>query len=121
MLNVAKMDGSLPSPSTADDITIGALLDGCDRHAASPLVFSCEGRAIRPGYHVTEVKAGDFAALDCGGNPEAWSEIFIQLWDVIDGDRIHMTAENSPRSSARCPRMSAFRPMRASPSRSATA
>ena len=41
---------------------------------------------------MTEVKAGQFAALDCGANPEAWSEIFVQLWDVIDGDRTHMKA-----------------------------
>ena len=92
MLDIAKMDGSLPSPSITDDITIGALLAACDRHAAVPLVFSYDGRVIQPGYHVTEVKAGVFAALDCGGNPEAWSEIFVQLWDVIDGDRTHMTA-----------------------------
>ncbi len=45
-----------------------------------------------PATHVTEVKAGQFAALDCGGSPEAWSEIFVQLWDVVDGDRTHMTA-----------------------------
>jgi hypothetical protein len=31
---------------------------------------------------VTEVKAGQFAALDCGTNPESWQETFIQLWDV---------------------------------------
>lgn len=55
-------------------------------------MFVHDGHAVRPGYHVTEVKAGQFAALDCGGNPESWTEIFIQLWDVIDGDRTHMTA-----------------------------
>lgn len=92
MLDVAKMEVAVPPPEAAEDITVGALLTACDRHPFSPLVFSYEGRAIRPGYHVTEVKAGQFSALDCGGNPEAWSEIFIQLWDVIDGDRTHMTA-----------------------------
>jgi len=54
-------------------------------------VFFHEGRPVRPGYHVTEVKAGRFDALDCGANPESWSEIFIQLWDV-DEDRTHMPA-----------------------------
>lgn len=44
------------------------------------------------GYHVTEVKAGHFSALDCGANPEAWSEIFVQLWDIDEGERTHMTA-----------------------------
>ncbi len=86
------MDAGLPPPSAAEDIQIGALLAACDAHPAAHLVFSYEGRTIRPGYHVTEVKAGQFAALDCGGNPEAWSEIFVQLWDVQDGDRTHMMA-----------------------------
>lgn len=81
-----------PSTLAASDIAIGALLARCDEVPSVPLVFVYDGHAVRPGYHVTEVKAGRFAALDCGGNPEAWSEIFIQLWDVIDGDRTHMTA-----------------------------
>lgn len=74
------------------DITIGELLHALAGHADKPLVFSYEGRAIRPGYHVTEVKAGQFSALDCGANPEAWSEIFIQLWDVDGDDGGHMPA-----------------------------
>ncbi|KTS08022.1 DUF6428 family protein [Methylobacterium radiotolerans] len=76
----------------ATDIPLGALLAACDAQPAAPLVFSYAGRTIERGYHVTEVKAGQFAALDCGANPEAWSEIFVQLWDVVDGDRTHMTA-----------------------------
>lgn len=38
------------------------------------------------------MKAGRFSALDCGANPEAWSEIFVQLWDVEEGERSHMAA-----------------------------
>ena len=92
MLDVAKMQVAVTLPTAAEDIAIGALLAACDKHAALPLVFSYGGQAVRPGYHVTEVKAGQFTALDCGGNPEAWAEIFVQLWDVMDGDRTHMTA-----------------------------
>lgn len=92
MLDVAKIDVAVPPSRTADDIQIGALLATCDEHPSIPLVFVYDGHAVRPGYHVTEVKAGQFAALDCGGIPESWSEIFIQLWDVIDGDCTHMTA-----------------------------
>lgn len=80
------------APAAATDIPLGALLAACDAQPATPLVFSYAGRTIQRGYHVTEVKAGQFAALDCGANPEAWSEIFVQLWDVVDGDRNHMTA-----------------------------
>lgn len=78
--------------AAATNIPLGALLAACDAQPATPLVFTYAGRTIQRGYHVTEVKAGQFAALDCGANPEAWSEIFIQLWDVIDGDRTHMLA-----------------------------
>lgn len=92
MIEIDKMDVALPSPAAIDDITLGDLLAACDASPDTPLVFSYDGRAIQRGYHVTEVKTGQFAALDCGGNPEAWSEIFVQLWDVIDGDRTHMTA-----------------------------
>ena len=80
------------APAAATDIPLGALLAACDAQPATPLVFSYAGRTIQRGYHVTEVKAGQFAALDCGANPEAWSEIFVQLRDVVDGDRTHMTA-----------------------------
>lgn len=73
-----------------DDIAIGDLLAFLAGHGEKPLVFLYEGRAVKPGYHVTEVKAGQFSALDCGANPESWSEIFIQLWDVDEGERTHM-------------------------------
>lgn len=74
-----------------EDITIASLLGFLADHKDRPLVFFHDGRPVRPGYHVTEVKAGRFDALDCGANPESWSEIFIQLWDV-DEDRMHMPA-----------------------------
>jgi len=73
------------------DITIGGLLGFLAAHKEKPLVFFYDGHAVQPGYHVTEVKAGSFAALDCGANPESWSEIFVQLWDVNE-DRTHMPA-----------------------------
>ncbi|MES0202299.1 DUF6428 family protein [Mesorhizobium sp. LNHC209A00] len=70
---------------------MAALLGFLTDHKDRPLVFFYEGRPVLPGYHVTEVKAGRFDALDCGGNPESWSEIFVQLWDVNE-DRTHMPA-----------------------------
>lgn len=77
---------------TDNDITLGKLLEKITATPSLPLVFRYDGRSIKPGYHVTEVKAGRFSALDCGANPEAWSEIFVQLWDVDEGERTHMTA-----------------------------
>ena len=51
-------------------------------HAAKRLVFAYDGRETQAGYHVTEVKAGRLASLDCGATPETWHETFIQLWDI---------------------------------------
>lgn len=69
------------------------LLDRLAAHATKPLVFEYDGRAVLPGYHVTEVKAGSFASLDCGATPEEWRETVIQLWDVDEGsDRSWMPA-----------------------------
>ena len=79
--------------STQADISIGILLGALDESPDLPLVFRYAGQQIRGGYHITEVKAGRFSALDCGANPEAWNEIFIQLWDIDEGDRTHMQAK----------------------------
>ncbi|MTH57619.1 hypothetical protein GL300_00165 [Paracoccus litorisediminis] len=83
--------GAQNSATDPDDITLGELLGALDSAADLPLVFNYDGRDVKPGYHVTEVKAGRFEALDCGANPESWTEIFIQLWDVNE-DRSHMPA-----------------------------
>jgi hypothetical protein len=74
------------------DVSLGHLLETLARQPDLPLVFSYGGNAVKAGYHVTEVKAGQFSALDCGANPEAWAEIFVQLWDIEEGDRTHMHA-----------------------------
>ena len=76
----------------SSDITLGQLLDGLAAAPEAPLVFLYEGQPVKAGYHVTEVKAGAFSALDCGANPEAWSEMFVQLWDIDEDDRSHMPA-----------------------------
>ncbi|TGP57345.1 hypothetical protein EN873_04495 [bacterium M00.F.Ca.ET.230.01.1.1] len=79
-------------PIDPSDLTIGDLLGALADHKDRPLVFRYDGRPVKPGYHVTEVKAGQFSALDCEANPESWSEIFVQLWDVDEGGPVHMPA-----------------------------
>lgn len=74
------------------DISLGQLLDLLTENKHLPLVFHYNGKPVKPGYHITEVKAGQFSALDCGANPETWSEIFVQLWDIDEDDRAHMFA-----------------------------
>jgi hypothetical protein len=87
---VKSPDASAVSPA-GEAFTLAELRAVLAPHTAMPLVFEYGGRAVQPGYHVTEVKSGTFAALDCGANPEAWREAFIQLWDVPE-DRTHMKA-----------------------------
>ncbi|PDT09870.1 hypothetical protein CO670_31350 [Rhizobium sp. J15] len=75
-----------------NDSSLGTLLDMLAGQKDAPLIFYYDGEPVKSGYHITEVKAGQFAGLDCGANPEAWTEIFIQLWDIEEGDRKHMPA-----------------------------
>ena len=86
---MSEIDKSL-GPLT--DISLDALLERAALAPDLPLVFFYDGRPIRAGYHVTEVKAGQFSALDCGANPESWAEIFVQLWDIDESGRSHMPA-----------------------------
>lgn len=85
------MTCNIADASSPTDLTLGELLSALSEHGATPLVFVYGGRMVQTGYHVTEVKAGRFAGLDCGANPEAWTEIFVQLWDVRESEE-HMPA-----------------------------
>jgi hypothetical protein len=64
------------------DASLGIVLDALRPHGARRLVIRYDGRLIQPGYHVTEVKAGSFVTLDCGGNPDAWQETILQVEDL---------------------------------------
>jgi hypothetical protein len=82
MLDVIKGLESAPVNLSADEISAPALLEALNEHPAKTLVFRYEGADVQAGYHVTEVKSGQFQALDCGGEYENWHETFIQLWDI---------------------------------------
>lgn len=79
------------SPGSGDEMNASQLLEALSAQRASQLVFHWNGHDIASGYHVTEVKVGQFSGLDCGANPEAWTEIFIQLLDQPAGAG-HMSA-----------------------------
>lgn len=77
------LDKSATHPTSwSVEASTRTLLDALAPHREKSLTFFYDGREIQSGYHVTEVKSGRFDALDCGANREAWSETFIQLWDV---------------------------------------
>jgi len=44
------------------------------------LVFDYGEGRVKPGYHVTEIKAASVQTMDCGGQGNAWSETTLQVW-----------------------------------------
>lgn len=76
---LAEIHAPIPAGTEA---SWASLRDAVAAHPGKALVFHYGGRDTLAGYHVTEVKTAQFAALDCGANPEAWIETMIQLWDV---------------------------------------
>lgn len=87
------MNAHATLPYIEVESTLGAVLShlqGCEQLT---LVIEYDGRVVQPGYHVTEVKAGSFVTLDCGGNPDAWQETVLQVEDIPGSDgRTMMTA-----------------------------
>lgn len=79
---------SLPTRDGGHDTSLAAVLAALAPYEDKALVIEYDGRAIGAGFHVTEVKAGSFVTLDCGGKPDAWSETILQVED-LPGDR-HM-------------------------------
>ena len=87
---VAKPPSLVGALLPAEELSAEMLLETLAGHKDKCLIFSYEGRDVRPSYHVTEVKTGSFRALDCGANAERWNETFIQLWDIEEDSRGHM-------------------------------
>jgi hypothetical protein len=77
---------SLRSSRPIAELSTAGLLADLESHRSKALIFRYDGQDVLPGYHVTEVKAGAFQALDCGANLESWPETFIQLWDIPPED-----------------------------------
>lgn len=74
-----------------DDASLGSILDALEPHSDKALVIEYAGRTIRPGYHVTEVNAGSFLTINCGGNPDRWRETILQVEDLApEGERDFM-------------------------------
>lgn len=73
---------SLLLPAVGSDSSLAAVLAALASHDHKPLVIEYPGHQVRAGYHVTEVKAGSFVTLDCGGNPDAWQETILQVEDI---------------------------------------
>lgn len=87
------MNAHATVPFVEVESTLGAVLARLEGHDALPLTIEYDGRTVQAGHHVTEVKAGSFVTLDCGGNPDAWQETMLQVEDIpADGNKPMMTA-----------------------------
>ena len=73
---------ALAKPLRADT-SLAQMLAALEAHTDKTLTFVYEtGAEVQAGYHVTEVKAGSFVTLDCGGHPDAWQETILQVEDI---------------------------------------
>lgn len=70
------------TPLVQPDLDLADLRRALTGHDTAPLVLTYAGRTIQPGYHVTEIKSAQLSALDCGGNPDSWTETILQVEDV---------------------------------------
>lgn len=80
---------AITSPSVVEfhsDGSLQAVLAALEPNEDKSLIIEYAGRVIQPGYHVTEVKAGSFVTLDCGGNPDQWHETVLQVEDIPSRD-----------------------------------
>jgi hypothetical protein len=50
------------------------------------------GHTVHTGYHLTELKAASFEAVDCGGQTNRWQETIVQLWVPAGRADDYMTA-----------------------------
>lgn len=75
------------------DASLADFMAALEPHGDKQLAIHYGGRMIRSGYHITEVKAGSFATLDCGGNPDRWRETILQIEErASESDRGFMLA-----------------------------
>ena len=80
-------------PYVEVESTLGVVLARLAGRDELPLSIEYGDRVAQAGYHITEVKAGSFVTLDCGGNPDAWQETVLQVEDIpAKDDRPTMTA-----------------------------
>jgi uncharacterized protein DUF6428 len=79
---ISAASGGLPMLSSVSETSLADVLTALEPHDDKPLVIEYGGRRVQAGYHVTEVKAGSFVTLDCGGNADAWQETILQVEDM---------------------------------------
>lgn len=86
------MNAHATLPYVEVESTLGVVLARLAGRDELPLSIHYGDRVVQAGYHITEVKAGSFVTLDCGGSPDAWQETVLQVEDIpAKDDRPTMT------------------------------
>ncbi len=93
MLNVAIDETSIQAKTTVmRPLSLSDVLEALAGNAEKVLDVQTMDGMIGEGYHITEVKAGAFTTVDCGGNPDQWNETVLQIEDRPLSDGRQMTA-----------------------------
>jgi len=71
-----------------NESALQTVIDSIAVNGDSALVFTHDGIAIKPGYHVTEIKHAKINSLDCGSGTDSWEEIVIQ---ILDGSSLSLS------------------------------
>lgn len=83
---------SAASRAQISPVTTADLLALLERHPHAPLLFDTGEGVVAPGYHVTEFKATQVRAVDCGGVATSWNETVLQVTPPARPEQRHMTA-----------------------------
>ena len=60
---------------------VQTFLDTIQANNQLPLLFDYgNGRIVKGGYHVTEIKNASYDTIDCGNSLHRWQEVIVQLW-----------------------------------------
>lgn len=73
-------------------MTTREFLDQITPHGQRPLRWRADDAFVPGGYHVTEIKATQVYAMDCGGSAGRWDETVLQILPpAVAGDESSMT------------------------------
>ena len=73
-------------------MTTRDFLDQISPHEQRPLRWRADDTLVPGGYHLTEIKATQVHAMDCGGSAGRWDETVLQILPpAVDADEASMT------------------------------
>ncbi|MGB3556550.1 MAG: DUF6428 family protein [Jannaschia sp.] len=65
----------------AEEVTLAQLRSSLAPHGSRTFAIEVDGRSLRPGFRVTEVRQAALRALDCGRREDCWTEVVVELME----------------------------------------